>query len=57
MKTLTCCLIFYLFHFSTLLANDNNFSKSERDHEKAIRAVNDGEILPLNEILKKVCCG
>ncbi len=54
MKTLTFCLIFYLFHFSALLADDNNFSKSERDHEKAIRAVNDGEILPLNEILKKV---
>ena len=27
---------------------------SERDHEKAIKAVNEGEILPLDEILKKV---
>ena len=37
-----------------MLANENNSSSSERDHEKAIKAVNEGEILPLDEILKKV---
>ena len=47
-------LIFYFFNFFTLLANESDLSNSERDHEKAIRAVNEGEILPLDEILKKV---
>ena len=28
-------------------------SESLSDHEKAIKAVNEGEILPLDEILKK----
>ena len=37
-----------------MLADENNSSGSERDHEKAIKAVNEGEILPLDEILKKV---
>ena len=47
-------LIFYFFNFFTLLADESDLSNSERDHEKAIRAVNEGEILPLDEILKKV---
>ena len=54
MKTLTFFLILCLFHFSISLANDSNLLNSERDHEKAIRAVNEGEILPLDKILKKV---
>ena len=45
--------LFFLF-FLVPLANESNLSSSERDHEKAIRAVNEGEILPLDEILKKV---
>ena len=33
---------------------DDIVSNKESDHEKAIRAVNEGEILPLDEILTKV---
>ena len=47
-------LILYFLNFFILLADENNSSGSERDHEKAIKAVNEGEILPLDEILKKV---
>ena len=47
-------LIFYFFNFFTLLADESDLSNTERDHEKAIRAVNEGEILPLDEILKKI---
>ena len=54
MRIVNFFLIFYFFNFFTLLANEINLSNSERDHEKAIRAVNEGEILPLDEILDKV---
>ena len=30
------------------------YSETINDHEKAIKAVNEGEILPLNEILTKI---
>ncbi len=37
-----------------LLAQSNDISRPIDDHEKAIKAVNEGEILPLDEILVKV---
>ncbi len=54
MQILKFFLILYFLNFFILLADENNSSSSERDHEKAIKAVNEGEILPLDEILKKV---
>ena len=54
MQILKFFLILYFLNFFILLADENNSSGSERDHEKAIKAVNEGEILPLDEILKKV---
>ncbi len=54
MKFFIKLLIFSIFNFSfftNIKAEDN---LSESDHEKAIRAVNEGEILPLDEILNKV---
>ncbi|MEC8265393.1 MAG: hypothetical protein VX009_01105 [Pseudomonadota bacterium] len=47
-------LALYLINITAVFAGENNLSKSDRDHEKAIRAVNEGEILPLDKILKKV---
>ena len=54
MQILKIFLIFFLFKSSILFSNDENFSNIESDHDKAIRAVNEGEILPLDEILKNV---
>ena len=54
MKSFIKLLIFSIFNFScfnNIKAQDN---LRESDHEKAIRAVNEGEILPLDEILNKV---
>ena len=54
MKFFIKLLIFSIFNFSfftNIKAEDNLL---ESDHEKAIRAVNEGEILPLDEILNKV---
>lgn len=54
MKSIIKLLIFSIFNFSfftNIKAEDN---LRESDHEKAIRAVNEGEILPLDEILNKV---
>ena len=54
MKSFIKLLIFSIFNFSfftNIKAEDN---LGESDHEKAIRAVNEGEILPLDEILNKV---
>ena len=44
-------LIYFLL-FSGVFSQQKNQAYS--DHEKAIRAVNEGEILPLDEILNKV---
>ena len=33
---------------------NNIYSETINDHEKAIKAVNEGEILPLNEILTNI---
>ena len=50
---LSTILVFLIFIKMTLVqANDN--VKPVDDHEKAIKAVNEGEILPLDEILVKV---
>ena len=46
-------LLFFYLNISLLTAQENSDSILS-DHEKAIRAVNEGEILPLDEILKKV---
>ena len=37
-----------------LIFQKNIYSETINDHEKAIKAVNEGEILPLNEILKNI---
>ena len=48
-------LIVFFLNFSSLKAyaqeNENN---SVNDHEKAIKAVNEGEILTLDQILQKI---
>ena len=52
--------LFYIFIFSIFCLFDSLMSQEEPregylgDHEKAIKAVNEGEILPLDEILYKV---
>ena len=45
----------FLLLFFMFFQNQNNvYSESINDHEKAIKAVNEGEILPLNEILTNI---
>ena len=46
-------IFFFLFTF-ILLGQKDLSSENINDHEKAIKAVNEGEILPLNEILKNI---
>tara|TARA_Y100000991_G_C21932804_1_gene331626 strand:- start:624 stop:959 length:336 start_codon:yes stop_codon:yes gene_type:complete len=48
---LLICSVLNFTIFTNVEGEDNN---RENDHEKAIRAVNEGEILPLDEILEKV---
>ena len=44
-----------IFLFSSSLISQETFEQDQlSDHEKAIRAVNEGEILPLDEILFKL---
>ena len=52
MKIVFNFLLIYLFLFSAVFSQQKNRGYS--DHEKAIKAVNEGEILPLDEILNKV---
>lgn len=54
MRILKISLTFFLFYLNFSFANAGNLSNVERDHEKAIKAVNEGEILPLDQILKKI---
>lgn len=54
MRILKISLTFFLFYLNFSFANEGNLSNVERDHEKAIKAVNEGEILPLDQILKKI---
>lgn len=54
MRILKISLTFFLFYLNFSFANGGNLSNVERDHEKAIKAVNEGEILPLDQILKKI---
>lgn len=54
MRILKISLTFFLFYMNFSFANEGNLSNVERDHEKAIKAVNEGEILPLDQILKKI---
>ena len=46
-------LFLILLIFFVLFQNDI-YSETINDHEKAIKAVNEGEILPLNEILTNI---
>ena len=43
-----------VFIFLLIWVQNYVFSQNINDHEKAINAVNEGEILPLNEILKNI---
>lgn len=54
MRILKISLTFFLFYLNFSFANGGNLSNVESDHEKAIKAVNEGEILPLDQILKKI---
>ncbi|MEE2694939.1 MAG: hypothetical protein VX976_01135 [Pseudomonadota bacterium] len=50
---------FLIFSISLLFYSANIFSQEnievdDSDHEKAIKAVNNGEILPLDQILEKI---
>ena len=54
MKSFIKLLIFSICNFSFLTNIKAEDNLRESDHEKAIRAVNEGEILPLDEILNKV---
>ena len=44
----------WLIFLSLVLFQQSLKAENINDHEKAIKAVNEGEILPLNEILKKI---
>lgn len=46
--------IFFFLSFLILFVQTNLCSETINDHEKAIKAVNEGEILPLDEILKNI---
>ena len=54
MRILKISLTFFLFYLNFSFANGGNLANAESDHEKAIKAVNEGEILPLDQILKKI---
>ena len=55
MRILKNLFNFLLFYLNFSFANAGKFIFDvERDHEKAIKAVNEGEILPLDQILKKI---
>ena len=54
MKSIINILIFSVLNFSLFNNVKSEDNLGESDHEKAIRAVNEGEILPLDEILNKV---
>ena len=47
MRILKISLTFFLFYLNFSFANEGNLSNVERDHEKAIKAVNEGEIYHL----------
>ena len=44
----------FLLFFAAVLPLSSVSDETIDDHEKAIKAVNEGEILPLDEILKKI---
>ena len=54
MKPFINLLIFFIINLSFFTNIKGKDNLRESDHEKAIRAVNEGEILPLDEILNKV---
>ena len=54
MKLFINLLVLFVLNFSFFTNIKSEENNRENDHEKAIRAVNEGEILPLDEILEKV---
>ena len=54
MKFFINFLVFSVLNFSFFTNIKSEENDRENDHEKAIKAVNEGEILPLDEILEKV---
>ena len=54
MKIFIIYFFLVLSSHSSLVSQENFEQSSLNDHEKAIKAVNEGEILPLDEILYKV---
>ena len=46
--------IFFILFTFLMFAQKDLCSETINDHEKAIKAVNEGEILPLNDILKNI---
>ncbi len=46
--------LFLILLISFVLFQNHPYSQTINDHEKAIKAVNEGEILPLNEILTNI---
>ena len=46
--------IFFILFTFLIFAQKDLCSETINDHEKAIKAVNEGEILPLNDILKNI---
>ena len=53
MKKLLVFLLLFFLNFTFLAAQENSNSVLS-DHEKAIKAVNEGEILTLDQILEKI---
>ena len=47
-------LVIFLFWSTVVISQERTVNNPENDHEKAIRAVNDGEILTLDQILEKI---
>ena len=54
MKSFNFLVIFFLFWSTVVFSQERTVNNPENDHEKAIKAVNDGEILTLDQILEKI---
>ena len=54
MKFFINLLISFILNFGFFINVKSDDNNRDNDHEKAIRAVNEGEILPLDKILEKV---
>ena len=54
MKNISLKCLLFVFLFFEFVYSQETPENSIGDHEKAIRAVNDGEILPLDQILEVI---